>query len=323
MNKPNWKMALAAAVLGIACAAQAQDFPNRPLRLIVPAGAGTSTDIVARMVGDGLSKELRQPVVVENKTGASGNIAHEFVAKAPADGYTLILTNTGPFSINRALYKKINFDPVRDFTPIATIGYTPTLLVVKADAPWKTTAELISYARQNPDKVTYASAGNGTTGHLAGELLKSMSNTKMVHVPYKEGSQAVTSVIAGQTDFIFYHPAVVMPQINAGKLRALGLSSIVKSAAAPGVVPLNEQGFQSFDLIGWWAIAATGNLPAPVAARLIEAADKVVRSPALQAQLATAGIEPLIMSQPEFARYVSTELDKWSRVVKLSGAQVD
>lgn len=311
--------ALAAAPL----AATAQEFPNKPLRLIVPAGAGTSTDIVARMMGDGLARELGQPVVVENRTGASGNIAHEFVAKAPADGYTLILTNTGPLSINKSLYKKINFDPVKDFTPLTTIGYTPTLLLVRHDAPWKNVGELVQFARQNPDKVSYASAGNGTTGHLAGELLKSMSATKMVHVPYKEGAQAVTSVIGGQTDFMFYHPAVAMPQIQAGKLRALGLSSKAPSPAAPGVRPLADQGFPGFDLTGWWAVAAPANLPASVMTRLVQAGDKVVKSPEFQAKLTGMGIDPLVMNQPEFARYVGSELEKWSKVVQLSGAQVD
>lgn len=320
----HFKQLLAAATLVIGVlSAHAQDFPTKPVRLIVPAGAGTSTDIVARMMGDGLSRELGQPVVVENKTGASGNIAHEFVARATPDGYTLILTNTGPLSINKSLYSKINFDPVKDFTPIATIGYTPTLLLVRADAPWKTMAELVQYARQNPDKVTYASAGNGTTGHLAAELVKSMSGTKMTHVPYKEGAQAVTSVIGGQTDFMFYHPAVAMPQIQAGKLRALGLSSKARSTAAPGVVPLAEQGFAGFDLVGWWALSATGNLPPAVTTRLVQASEKVIKSPEFQAKLAGVGIEPLLMSQPDYSKFVVTELDKWSKVVLLSGARVD
>lgn len=323
MRFPFKRLLAATALTAAALGAHAQDFPSKALRLVVPAGAGTSTDIVARVMGEGLARELGQPVVVENKTGASGNIAHEFVAKAPADGYTLILTNTGPMSINKSLYSKINFDPVKDFTPIAAIGYTPTLLLVRADAPWKTVAELVQHAKQNPDKVTYASAGNGTTGHLAGELVKAMSGTKMTHVPYKEGAQAVTSVMGGQTDFMFYHPAVAMPQIQAGKLRALGLSSKARSTAAPGVRPLAEQGFPGFDLIGWWALSATGNLPPAVTARLVQASEKVVKSPEFQARLAGVGIEPLAMTQPEYAQFVVTELDKWSKVVQLSGARVD
>lgn len=307
----------------IATGLSAQEFPTKPLRLIVPAGAGTSTDIVARMIGDGLSRELGQPIVVENKTGASGNIAHEFVAKAPADGYTLILTNTGPLSINRALYKHLGFDPARDFTPLTMIGYTPTLMLVRAAAPWTSVSELVAFAKQNPEKVTYASAGNGTTGHLAGELVKAMSGAKMIHVPYKEGGQAVTSVVGGQTDFMFYHPAVAMPLIQAGKLRALGLSSKVPSPAAPGVLPLADQGFPDFDITGWWAVAAPTNVPEPVVAKLVQAGDKVVRSAEFQAKLAGMGIDPLVMSQPEFSRYVVSELDKWGKIVKLANAQVD
>jgi tripartite-type tricarboxylate transporter receptor subunit TctC len=317
------RVLMAAAMAGAALAAQAQDFPKKPMKLVVPAGAGTTTDIVARMMGEGLSRELGQAVVVENKTGASGNIAHELVARSPADGYTLILTNTGPLSINRSLYKKINFDPVKDFIPIAMIGYTPTLMLVRADAPWKTVGELVAYARQSPGKVTYASAGNGTTGHLAAELVKAQSGTKMVHVPFKEGAQAVTSVIGGQTDFMFYHPAVAMPQIQAGKLRALGLSSKVPSPAAAGVKPLAEQGFAGFDLSGWWGLAAPANVPPAVVARLVQASERIVRSSDFVAKLHGAGIEPMPMSQPEFALFVGAELEKWGKVVQLSGAQVD
>ena len=315
--------AAALTLAGASTGTVAQDFPGKPLRLIVPAGAGTSTDMVARLMGDGLSKELGQTVVVENRAGASGNIAHEFVAKAPADGYTLILTNTGPLSINKSLYRKINFDPVRDFTPLTMIGYTPTLMLVRQDAPWRTIGELVQFAKQNPDKVTYASAGNGTTGHLAGELVKAMSGTKMLHVPYKEGAQAVTSVMGGQTDFMFYHPAVAMPQVQAGKLRALGLSSKVPSPAAPGVQPLAGQGFPDFDLTGWWALAAPAHLPAPVMTRLVQAGDRVVKSPEFVGKLKTMGVDPLVMTQPELAHYVTTELEKWSKVVQLAGAQVD
>jgi len=322
-SKTHRLLASLALTATITTGVSAQEFPSKPLRLIVPAGAGTSTDIVARIMGEGLSRELGQPVVIENKTGASGNIAHEFVAKAPADGYTLILTNTGPLSINKALYKRLNFDPVRDFTPLTMIGYTPTLMLVQAGAPWTSASDLVAYAKQNPEKVTYASAGNGTTGHLAGELVKAMSGAKMVHVPYKEGSQAVTSVIGGQTDFMFYHPAVAMPLIQSGKLRALGLSSKVPSPAAPGVRPLADQGFPDFDLTGWWAVAAPTNLPEPVAAKLLQAGDRVVRSPEFQAKLAGMGIDPLVMSQAEFSRYVISELDKWGKIVKLANAQVD
>ena len=323
MNIRRQALIFVLAVAAGPLAAIAQEFPARPLRLVVPAGAGTSTDIVARMMGEGLTRELGQPVVVENRTGASGNIAHEFVAKAAADGYTLILTNTGPLSINKALYKKLNFDPVKDFTPLTMIGYTPTLMLVRPGASWQTVGELVRYAKQNPDKVSYASAGNGTTGHLAGELVKAMSGTKMVHVPYKEGAQAITSVIGGQTDFMFYHPAVAMPQIQAGKLRALGLSSKAPSAVAPGVLPLADQGFSGFDLTGWWAVAAPAHVPASVTARLVQAGDKIVNSAEFHAKLSSMGIEPLVMSQPEFAQYVVSELNKWSQVVRLSGAQVD
>ncbi|CAN5183170.1 tripartite tricarboxylate transporter substrate binding protein [soil metagenome] len=301
----------------------AQDYPSKPIHLIVPAGAGTSTDLIVRLFGDGLARELKQPVIVENKTGASGNIAHEWVARAAPDGYTLIGTNTGPLSINKALYSKLPFDPIKDFTPIAFLGYTPTLLVVRSDAQWKTLAELIDYASRNPGKVTYASAGNGTTGHLAGELLKSMSKTDMTHIPYKEGAQAVASVLGGQTDFMFYHPAVIMPYVTGGKMRALGLSSIARSAAAPGIVPLAEQGYAGFDLTGWWGIAAPSGTSAALVGRLVEASQKVIKSAPFVAQLANMGIEPLEMTQPQFAQYAVTELDKWSGIVKLSGAHVD
>ncbi|RTZ43210.1 tripartite tricarboxylate transporter substrate binding protein [Candidimonas sp. SYP-B2681] len=323
MKKLFFSVASCALLAMYALTARADSYPDRAIQLVVPAGAGTTTDLIARQFGSELSKVLDQTIVVQNKPGASGNIAHAYVAQAGADGYTLVLGNTGPLAINPALYTDLPFDPIKNFTPIVMLGYTPTLLVVKAESPWNSVKDLIASAKQSPNKLSFSSAGNGTTGHLASELLKSMSKTQMLHVPYKQGTQAVTAVIGGDVDFMFYHPAVVMPLIKAGKLKALGVSSAARTATDPSIVPLDAAGFPGFDLTGWFTVNAPSGLPANVLSRLVDASEKVVASPDFLARLTTVGIEPLKMDHVELTRYMTTELEKWNQVVKLSGAKVD
>jgi tripartite-type tricarboxylate transporter receptor subunit TctC len=214
---------LAAGVMLAAAAmqmqAQAQDKAG-PVKMVVPFGAGTTTDTVARVVGEALGKALQQPVIVDNRAGAGGSTGSDMVAKSAPDGRTLVMGTVGTHAINAALFSKLPYDPMRDFAPVAFIGYTPTLLVVAADSPIKSLKDL-AQAAAKPQGVTFASAGNGTSGHLAGELLAQRLGGKMIHVPFKEGAMALTGVIASQVDFMFYHPAAVMPQVKAGKLRAL------------------------------------------------------------------------------------------------------
>jgi tripartite-type tricarboxylate transporter receptor subunit TctC len=300
----------------------AQDYPARPLKLIVPFGPGTTTDIISRVIAQALAKPLGQAVVVENRAGAGGAIGSDLVAKSAADGYTIVMGTVGTHAINATLFKKLPYDPLKDFAPIAFAGYTPTLLVVAANSPLKSLKDLAAQAAK-PGGVSFASAGNGTSGHLAGELLKARLGGEMVHVPYKEGGLAMSDVMGGQVQFMFYHPAAVMPHIKAGKLRALGVSSARRSAAAPEVPSIAEQGYGDFDLVAWFMLYAPAATPAPVLARLREAANQAMASDEVLAKLGAQGLELRSMKPDELAAFGRTEISKWSELVKRSGAQID
>jgi len=312
--------ALIACALTFAGVAQAQDRP--PIRMVVPFGAGTTTDTVGRVVADALGKNLQQPIIVDNRAGAGGSTGTDLVAKSAPDGRTLVMGTVGTHAINAALYTKLPYDPVRDFAPIAFIGYTPTLLVVAADSPIKSLNDL-AQAATKPAGITFASAGNGTSGHLAGELLAQRLGGKMIHVPYKEGALALTGVMASQVDFMFYHPAAVMPQIKAGKLRALGASGAVRSAAASDVPTLMEQGVADFDLVAWFMLYAPAATPPATLAQLRAGASAALTQPEVMARLRDQGIESRNLRPDEMLPFNKTELGKWAGLVKRSGAQVD
>jgi len=314
---------LAAVSLGAPLLAFAQaDFPARPIRMVVPFGPGTTTDIIARIFGEAMGKALGQAIVVDNKSGAGGNIGADLVAKAPADGYTIVMGTVGTHAINPGLYRHMPYDAQKDFAPIGFAGYTPTLLVVAANSPYKSLKDLQAQAAR-PGGISFASAGNGTSGHLAGELLKARLGGEMVHVPYKEGGLALTDVMAGQTQFMFYHPAAVMPQIKAGKLRALGVSSAKRTPAAPDVPTIAEQGFGDFDLVAWFMLYAPAATPAPVLAKLREAVAQAVANPEVKARLAAQGLEVPVLDAQQLAAFNRSEIGKWSELVKRSGAHVD
>lgn len=319
--KTTMRTLLAAGVLlGLGTAAQAQD--KGPIKMVVPFGAGTTTDTVARVVGEGLGKALQQTVIVDNRAGAGGSTGSDMVAKSAPDGRTLVMGTVGTHAINAALFSKLPYDPMRDFAPVAFIGYTPTLLVVAADSPIKSLKDL-AQAAARPQGVTFASAGNGTSGHLAGELLAQRLGGKMLHVPFKEGAMALTGVISSQVDFMFYHPAAVMPQIKAGKLRALGASGAVRSAAASDVPTLMEQGIADFDLVAWFMLYAPAATPAATLTQLRAAGAAALAQPEVMARLRDQGIESKPMRAEEMQPFNKTELGKWAGLVKRSGAQVD
>ena len=304
-------------------AAQAQDFPSKPLRMVVPFGPGTTTDIVGRAVAEGMGKLLGQTVVVDNRAGAGGGIGSDAVAKSPADGYTLVMGTVGTHAINASLYKKLPYDPLRDFAPVAFAGYTPTMLVVPANSPFKTVKDLAEQARKPGANLSFASAGNGTSGHLAGELLKARVGGEMTHVPYKDGGLALSDVIGGQVQFMFYHPAAVLPHIKSGKLRALGVSSARRSAAAPELSTLAEQGLAPFDLVAWFMVYAPAATPAPVLARLREAAAQALAQSDIASRLTAQGLELRPMRAEEMNAFGRSEIAQWAELVKRSGAQVD
>ncbi len=315
----NRRHLIASCLLACFGAAHAQD---GPLKMVVPFGPGTTTDTIARVVAEGLGRELKQTVVVDNKAGAGGSVGTDQVAKSAADGRTLVMGTVGTHAINAALFRKLPYDTMRDFAPLAFVGYTPTLLVVGADSPVKSLKDLAALAAR-PEGVTFASAGNGTSGHLAGELLAQRVGGRMIHVPYKEGAAAMTSVIAGQADFMFYHPAAVMPQIRAGKLRALGASGAVRSSAASDVPTLMEQGLKDFDLVAWFMLYAPAATPAATLAQLRTASAAALASTEVATRLREQGVEQRPMRADEMAPFNRAELGKWAELVKRSGAQVD
>lgn len=319
--RTGWKALLSALVFS-AGSAWAQDFPVKPIRLVVPFGAGTTTDIVARVMAEGMGRVLGQAVVIENRAGAGGGIGSDLVAKAPADGYTLLMGTVGTHAINATLYKKLAYDPQRDFAPVAFTGYTPTLLVVPGSSSLKSLRDLAEQARRTDGRVSFASAGNGTSGHLAGELLKSRLGGEMTHVPYKDGALALSDVMSGQVQFMFYHPAAALPHIKSGKLRALGVSSAKRSAAAPEVPAIAESGFD-FDLVAWFMVYAPAATPAPVLARLRDAAAQTLANPEVAGKLKAQGLELSAMRADEMSAFGRAELAKWAELVRRSGAQVD
>ena len=310
---------LSGLLAGLAGPALAQE---GTVKMVVPFGPGTTTDTVARVVADGLGKALHQTVVVDNRAGAGGSTGTDQVAKGAADGKTLVMGTVGTHAINATLFKKLPYDPMRDFAPVAFVGYTPTLLVVAGGSPVKSLKDLAALAAR-PEGVTFGSAGNGTSGHLAGELLAQRLGGKMIHVPYKEGAVALTSVMSGQVDFMFYHPAATMPQIKAGKLRALGASGSVRSAAAPEVPTLMEQAVKDFDLVAWFMLYAPAATPPAALATLRDASAQALAAPELMARLREQGIEQRPMKGDEMAPFNRVELGKWAELVKRSGAQVD
>jgi len=313
------RLLLATALL-TAGVVQAQTLAARPLKLVVPFAAGTSTDIVGRLLADALGKQLSQTVFVENKPGAGGSIGAELVAKFGADGQTLLLGTVGTHAINPSLYKRLSYQPLRDFVPLGFVGATPTLLVVPAASPFKNVADL---GRASGKDVNFASAGNGTSGHLAGEMLNARLSKDFVHVPYRDGAQALTEVMAGNVQFMFYHPAAVMPHIRSGKLRALGVSSAKRSVSAPDVPTLVEQGVAGFDLVAWFMLYAQADVPTAQLDRLRAATRLVLNQPEVREKLAAQGVELSEMSVAEMAAFSTAEIAKWGEAIKRSGAQID
>ena len=298
-------------------------YPDHPVKLVVPFAAGTTTDIVGRELGQALSRGLGQPVIVDNVAGVGGSLGSERVAKGPKDGYNLVLGTVGTHAINPGLYSTIGYDALKDFAPIGFVGYTPMLVVAAPNFPANNIRELVALAKSQPGKVTFASAGNGTSNHLAGELLKVMAGADMQHVPYKSGAQALTDVMGGQVGVMFYHIPAVQQNIKAGKLKVLAIASTKRSPAMPNAVPVAEQGFVGFDMTPWWVLYAPAGTAAPVVARLRDEFQKFNNQPEYTDRLAAQGMEFRPMNEAELNAFLRAELPKWAKLVKDSGAKVD
>lgn len=316
-------LAAAAAWLGLgARSAWAQGYPNKPLRLVVPFPAGGPTDIVARPLALLLSQALQQQVVVDNKGGAGGSIGADVVAKSPADGYTLLLGTVGTHAINPSLYKKLAYDAVKDFTPLGLAASAPVAVVVNAQAPYASVADLVAAAKKAPGTITFGSAGNGTPGHLTGEMFAKAAGISLKHIPYRGSAPAVTDLVGGQVPLMFDPVQSVLPHVQGGKLRALAVSSRQRSPVLPQVPTLAESGLRDFEAEAWWAVFAPAGLPATEAALLRREIEQVVRGSAFREKLGNLGVSPAT-PLADFAAFQRAELDKWGLAVRASGATLD
>ncbi|QIL74092.1 tripartite tricarboxylate transporter substrate binding protein (plasmid) [Diaphorobacter sp. HDW4B] len=299
----------------------AGNYPTKPIRLVVPFAAGGTTSILARMLADRMGASMGQPMVVDNRPGAGGNVGMDHVAKSEADGYTLLMGPIG-MAINPALYAKMTFDPIKDLAPIGLYAGVPNLLVVHPSVPATNVKELIDYAKSNPGKLNYASNGNGTSSHLAAEMLKAAAHVDIPHVPYKGGGPAMQDLIGGQVQMLFDQMPAVLPQVDGGRVRALGVSSLQRSAAAKDIPAISET-LPGFDMTVWFGFLAPAGTPADIVKKLNAEMLKAIQAPDFQTQLAKMGVTPMPGSPEEFGKFIASETKRWAQIVKTSGAKLD
>jgi len=305
-----------------AMAQQGGAYPGRPVRLVVPFAAGGAVDTVARSLGERLGAQLGQPVIVDNKPGANANIGSEAVAKAPADGYTLLVAANGIVT-NNTLYPKLAFNGLRDFAPISQIGSAPLVLVTAAGAPYRSLADLLAAGRAKPGELTYGSAGNGSSGHLAGALLASVAKIDALHVAYKGGAPALVDLIAGRTSFMLLNPLEVLPHLQSGRLRALAVSGTQRAALLPSVPTVAEAGLPGFEASVWWTLLAPAGTPADVVARLNAETRKALADAGVRERLTGLGAVITPSSPAETAAFLKNESAKWERVIRTANIQAD
>ncbi|WP_420993261.1 tripartite tricarboxylate transporter substrate binding protein [Cupriavidus sp. 30B13] len=319
------------AALAAAPAAASPAYPVKPLKFVVPYPAGGPLDTVARAIGDKLKDSLGQPVVVENRPGAGGNIGADYAARQPADGYTIVMGAVATHAINPALFAKMPYDPVKDFSPVTLVADVPNVLAMHpgkaASLHIANLRELVEYARRNPGKLDYASGGNGSAGHLSGELFKSMARVSMVHIPYNGASPAQLSVLSGQTDMIFDNLASASANIKAGKLKAFAVTTAARAAAFPDLPTVAEAGkglgLEGFDISTWFGVFAPANTPREIVERLNHDIVAILGTDDMKARLARIGAQPAPTTPEQFGALVQRELKKYAQIVKVSGAKVD
>ena len=311
------KNLVAAGALALApLAAFGQAFPNKPIKVIIPFVAGGSSDIVGRAMSAKFQEILGQPAVVENKPGANGSIAAEFVAKSDPDGYTVLVGSIGVFSINAALFKDLRYNPLRDFAPITLAVTTPNILITKPSLPVSNVKELVEYAKKNPGKLSYCSSGTGSSDHLTGEVFKQTADVTAVHVPYKGGAACQTDIMGNQVDFSFQNLGAVTNYIKAGKMKALAVTAPARHPQLPDVANAKEAGFGELIVTSWQAAAAPAKTPPAVIARLNDAMVKTMRSPEVRDRMSQIGFDVVAGTPDEFGRFMKAEVERWTTVVQ-------
>lgn len=329
MMKRQQVLGLLGAAMAMAAwpAAHAQapgaNWPNKPIRWVVPFPPGGAMDAIARTLGEKAGQALGQPFVIENKAGAGGNIGAEFVARQPADGYTLMITSIG-MATNKPLYGKLSYDPVKDFAPVSLLAVVPNVLVTNATQPEvKTAADVIAAARKAPGKLTYGSAGNGTSIHLAGEVFNSLAQIEMLHIPYKGSGPAVADLLGGQINYMFDSITSARPHIQSGKLRALGVTTAKRSATLPNVPTLAEAGLPGYEVSPWFAVFMPAGTPAPIVNKLNAALRDAMKQPDVVARFETIGAEPVGSTPTELAKHLARESERWAKLIAERGIKLD
>ena len=324
-SKRNLLALLALAGLGITAHAQpaAADWPNKPIRWVVPFPPGGAMDAIARTLGEKAAKSLGQPFVIENKPGAGGNIGADFVAKQPGDGYTMRITSIG-MATNKPLYGKLNYDPVKDFAPVSLLAVVPNVLVTNAtQSDVKTARDVIAAARKAPGQLTYASAGNGTSIHLAGEVFTSLAKLDMLHVPYKGSGPAVSDLLGGQVNYMFDSITSARPHIESGKLRALGVTTAKRSSTLPNVPTLAEAGVPGYEVSPWFAVFMPASTPKAIVGKLNKALLDAMKDPDVVKRFESIGAEPVGSTPDELAKHLARESDRWTKLITERGIKLD
>ncbi|MCY0857974.1 Bug family tripartite tricarboxylate transporter substrate binding protein [Cupriavidus sp. D39] len=311
-----------AAALPLTASAQAS-WPSKPITYVVPFPPGGTTDTLARLIGQRLGQALGTTVVVENRPGAGGNIGSDYASKAAPDGYTILGGTISSHAINASLYPKMPYDVVKSFAPITLIGTNANVLVVGAGSPFKTVKDIVTEAKAKPDTLAFASAGNGTSQHLAGELFQSLAGIKITHIPYKGSGPAIQDVMAGQVPMMFDTTVVAAQHIDSGKLRALAVTSAKRIKSMPNVPTMAEAGVSGYELESWQAVFAPANTPKPIVDRLYKEISAIIKTPDMQARLEKLGMEPSGMSPQQFAEFQRSEIVKWAKVVKAADIKID
>ncbi|QTX21016.1 Bug family tripartite tricarboxylate transporter substrate binding protein [Comamonas aquatica] len=314
--------AAALAVAGMGSALAADAYPDKPLTMVVPFSAGGTTDILARIVGQALGQELGQTIIIENKPGAGGNIGAQQASRAKADGYTLFMGTVGTHAINQALYKKLPYDPAKDFAPLSRVANVPNLLVAHPSRPYKTVQEMIAYAKKHPGEVTYGSPGSGASPHVSGALFQSMTGAELTHVPYKGSAPAISDLLGNQIAVMFDNMPSAIQHVRSGKLRPIAVTTAKRSPELPDVPTIAEAGVPGYEATSWFGLWAVAGTPAPILTKLQTALTKVLKDPAVAKKIADQGGEVVIETPAQFDAFIKSEAAKWGKVVKESGAEV-